>query len=121
VSATSEAVAALCRTLDRKVIEYGEAVEARANAEAEYKAERAKRKLRARADGAKSVAESEDIADADEQIKALHLDHLITEGAADTLRKAIAALNTRIEYGRSEMSTEREQDRLHSQGVGGHA
>lgn len=119
MSSTQTNVAKLCLDLDRKVIEYGEAVAVRAEAEATYKAEFAKRKLRARADGAKSIAEAETIADAEDFMKDLHMRHLITEGAADALRKAIAALHTRIDYGRSVIATEREQDRLHSQGVGG--
>jgi len=121
VTSTSSNVAKLCLDLDRKVIEYSESVTARAHADATYKAERAKRILRARAEGAKSIAEAETTADADDVIRDLRLQHLITEGSADALQKAIAALRVRIDYGRSVIATERAMDTLHSQGTGGHA
>ena len=121
MTSTSSNVAKLCLDLDRKVIEYSESVTARAHADATYKAERAKRILRARAEGAKSIAEAETTADADDVIRDLRLQHLITEGSADALQKAIAALRVRIDYGRSVIATERAMDTLHSQGTGGHA
>lgn len=121
MSSTATNVAKLCVDLDRKVHEYAEAVATRARAEVNYKSERAKRILRAKSDGAKSVAEAETIADADEGIADLRLAYLIAEGTADACGRAIGALRERIGYGRSLIATERETDRLHSQGVGGAA
>lgn len=108
-----ENVGALCLQLHHTTVAYGEASKDRAVAEAEYKTARAKRKLRARADGeAKSISEAEMIADADEFIADLHQKYLIAEALADSLGKSIAALRERIGYGRSLMATEREVDRL---------
>lgn len=112
-------VAELCRHLDVKTQEYAEIAQRRAEAEAEYKAAKARRVLSARAEGAKSVAEAETIATADPTIAALHREHLIADGIADACQKSIWALRTRIEVGRSFISTERAADLLHAQGAGG--
>jgi hypothetical protein len=117
VSSTATNVAQLCLSLDRKVHEYTDLV--RARAEVAYKSERAKRILRAKSDGAKSIAESETVADADDGIKDLRMAYLIAEGGADACGRSIAALRVRIDWGRSLYATEREADRLHAQGTGG--
>jgi hypothetical protein len=121
VSSTATNVAQLCLSLDRKVHEYADAVRARAEAEVAYKSERAKRILRAKSDGAKSIAESETVADADDGIRDLRLAYLIAEGHADATGRAISALRERIGYGRSLISTERAADLLHAQNLGGAA
>lgn len=115
---TQSHVAALCLELDRKVVEYADLAATRAQAEVDYKAARARRILKARSDGARSIAEAETIAAADDAVDALWRAHLIADGITDAAQKAIYALRTRIEVGRSAIATERAADVLHSQGVG---
>lgn len=107
-----ETVAQLCLDLHRKAEEYAEAARNRAVAEATYKAERAKRILRARADGEKSIAAAQTVAEADDLIAELHLKYLIAEGSTDALTKGMIALRERINFGRSLMANEREADKL---------
>lgn len=108
-----ENVGALCLELHRTCVTYGTATRDRAIAEASYKAARAKRKLTARSTGeAKSVAEAELVADADDFIADLHQKYLIADALADSLGKTILALRERIGYGRSLMANEREADKL---------
>lgn len=111
----------LCRQLDVKVVEYAEIARRRADAEADYRAAKARRVLTARAGGAKSATEAETIATADPSIEALHREHLVTDAMADAAQKAIYSLRTRIETGRSFMASERAADTLHAQGLGGAA
>lgn len=119
---TQTQVAQLCLELDRKTREYDQVARVRADAEVDFKAARARRILRARVDeGAKSVAEAEMRAAADPAIEALWRAHLIADGIADAATKAIFALRTRIEFGRSVISSERAADVLHGQGLGGAA
>lgn len=119
MSSNASNVAALCISLDRKVHEYADRVHERAQAEVAYKSERAKRILRAKSDGAKSIAEAETVADADDGMRDLRLAYLIAEGGADACGRSIAALRERIGFGRSLIATEREADRLHASGSGG--
>lgn len=108
-------VAQLCRQLDMKVHEYGDLATARAEAEVDYKSARARRILRARADGeARSITEAENIAAADQGVEQLWRRHLVADAQADACNKAILALRERIGYGRSLMATAREADRLHA-------
>lgn len=108
----SETVSSLCLQLHIKANEYAEAATKRATAEAEYKAAKAKRILQARADGEKSIAAAQTVAEADDHIKKLHLDYLIADGMTDALTKGMIALRERIGYGRSLMANEREADKL---------
>lgn len=108
-----ENVGHLCLELHRICISYGQATKDRALAEAAYKSGRAKRKLTARANGdAKSVAEAEIIAEADDFIADLHQKYLVADALADSLKHQIGALKERIGYGRSLMADQREADKL---------
>lgn len=112
IPSPTETVGSLCLQLHAKANEYAEAATTRAKAEAEYKAERAKRILRARADGEKSISAAQTVAEADDLIKDLHLKYLIAEGMTDALTKGMIALRERIGYGRSLMANEREADKM---------
>lgn len=116
---TQTQTAQLCVDLDRKSREYETIARARADAEVDFKAARARRILTARAEGAKSIAEAEMQAAADPAIERLWRAHLIADGIADAAAKSIFALRTRIEFGRSLISTERAADLLSAQGVSG--
>lgn len=118
---TQAQVAGLCRDLDAKVRDYADQVTARAHAEVDYKAARARRIMQARLEGAKSIAEAETIAAADPVVEDLWRKHLVADGVTDAGQKAIAALRDRIGFGRSVISSERAADVLHAQGVGGQA
>jgi hypothetical protein len=107
-----ETVGQLCLQLHAKANEYAEAASRRAYAEAQYKSERAKRILRARADGEKSISAAQTVAEADDLIADLHLKFLIADGMTDALTKGMIALRERIGYGRSLMANEREADKL---------
>ena len=107
-----ETVGSLCLQLHYKANEYAEAAAKRATAEAEYKAAKAKRILQAPADGEKSIAAAQTVAEADDHIKDLHLKYLIADGMTDALTKGMIALRERIGYGRSLMANEREADKL---------
>ena len=107
-----ETVGQLCLQLHAKANEYAEAATTRARAEAAYKAEKAKRVLRARAEGEKSISAAQMVAEADDLIADLHLKFLIADGMTDALTKSMIALRERIGYGRSLMANEREADKL---------
>ena len=112
----SDNVGALCRELDYTVGVYREQLQARAETESEFKRLRAKRILRARADGeASSAAAAETVADADDVIADLRLKALVADALATATKEKIATLKERIGWGRSLYATQREQDRLHSQ------
>ena len=108
----NETVGQLALQLHFKADEYAQAATARARAEVTYKAEKAKRILRARADGEKSISAAVTVAEADDYIAKLHLDYLIADGMTDALTKSMIALRERIGYGRSLMANEREADKL---------
>lgn len=107
-----ENVAQLCVQLHAKAGSYEEAAKDRARADVAYRQSRAQRILRARTDGARSIAEAETIADADQTIADLRLQHLVTEAIVDGLTKSMLALRSRIDVGRSLLSTQREADKL---------
>lgn len=105
-----------CRELATVVDQYREELTKKAETESEFKKERAKRILRARANGeATSAAQAEVVADADDLIADLRLASLIAEGIAKSTKERIDSLKERIGWGRSLYATQREQDRLHSQ------
>lgn len=108
----TETVGSLCLQLHAKANEYEVQARKRAVAEAEYKSAKAKRILKARAEGERSVAAAQTVAEADDYIKKLHLDFLIADGMTDALTKGMIALRERIGYGRSLMANEREADKL---------
>ena len=85
----------------------------KAQADVAYRQARAQRVLAAKYDeGARSVAEAETMADADDKIAHLRLQFLVAEGVVDGLAKSMLALRTRIDVGRSLLATQREADRL---------
>jgi len=108
-----ETVAQLTLRLHAVVDTYGSATLARAEAKAAYKNAHAKRRLAVRASGeAKSQAEADMYADADDFIADLHLKFLIAESWADRLKHEIEELKERIGFGRSVMADQREADKL---------
>lgn len=107
-----ENVAQLSLQLHFKANEYATAARERANAEATYRTEKAKRILRARAEGEKSISAATTAAEADPLIADLHLKYLIAEGMVDALTKSMIALRERIGVLRSVMANEREADKL---------
>lgn len=110
-----ENVGALCRELDVTVGQFAEQLRASADAESEYKRERAKRILRARVEGEKAISAAEIVADADDVIADLRHKYLIAEGITEATKHRLRSLTERIGFGRSLIANEREQDRLHSQ------
>lgn len=112
-------VSKLCRDLDAVVGQYRQQLATKAQTESDFKRERAKRILRARADGeASSAAAAEVVADADDLIADLRLKSLIAEGMAAATKEQIATLKERIGWGRSLYATQREQDKFHAQDRG---
>ena len=86
-----------------------------AKAHVDYLKARALRKIRAREqEGAKSVAESDVAADADDEIYAMHLAKTTMEGSIDALRHEIQSLRSRLSWGQSVLSAEREVDKQHA-------
>ena len=108
----NETVGQLALQLHFQANEYATAAAKRARAEAAYKSEKAKRILRARAEGEKSISAAVTAAEADDHIAKLHLDYLIADGMTDALTKSMIAIRERIGYGRSLMANEREADKL---------
>lgn len=108
-----QTVAQLCAQLHAKAQEFEEAAQNRARTDVLYRQARAERILRAQTSGeATSVARAEYTADADKAIAKLRFDYLVAEAVCEGLTKSMAALRTRIEFGRSRMSTERQADAL---------
>lgn len=111
-------VGQLCLELDRTVVTYAEQLAAKARAESDFKAARARRVLLAKVNATerseKSTAACELVADADETIEALRMRYLIAEGMVSATKEKLGMLKERIGYGRSVMANEREQDRLHA-------
>lgn len=108
-----ENVGHLTLQLHKVVQQYGPATKARAVAKAQYKTAHAKKRLAVRASGeAKSQAEADMHADADDFIADLHQTYLIAEAWADTLKAQIDEIKERIGYGRSLMADQREADKL---------
>ncbi len=108
-----QTVSHLTLQLHRTVVEYGKATDERAKAKVTYKNAHAKRRLAVRASGeAKSQAEADMYADADDFIADLHLKYLIAESIADRLKHEIDELKERIGFGRSVMADQREADKL---------
>lgn len=108
-----ENVGQLTLQLHKVVQQYGPATKARAVAKAAYKTAHAKKRLSVRASGeAKSQAEADMYADADDFIADLHQNYLIAEAWTDTLKAQIDELKERIGYGRSLMADQRETDKF---------
>lgn len=113
MTSLADNVGQLCRELDVITGQYRQELRDKAEAENDYRRERAKRILRARADGeASSATAAETVADADDLISELRLKFLIAEGIAASTKSKIEALKERIGWGRSLYATQREQDRL---------
>lgn len=106
---------AVSREWDAKVSEYGPLAEAAADADSEYKVEMAKFKVRLWDSGAcRSDAEAETRGLADDRIGALYRRKQLTAAVRDAALEKLKQLRGRLDYGRSVVSHEREQDRLHA-------
>lgn len=91
-----------------------QAVEA-AEAEAAHKSGRARRYLKARHEGeAKSAADAEMVADADNEVADLHSRRLISAAIADATKQKLMSLREEIGMVRSEMANAREMDKFHA-------
>lgn len=103
-------------------VEYGPILQAAAQAEADYKRERAKLMLRARDSGdVRSMSEAEMRADADDRIADLLQQRLLTRAVADSHLEMLRQLRTQVEAVRSYVASEREADRHHAAGYTGAA
>jgi hypothetical protein len=99
---------------------YGPILKAAGQAEAAHKKARAQFMVRLRdSGGARSVAEAEMHAEADEHIADLHQQRLLTRGVADSHYEMLRQLRTEVEAIRSYVATEREADRHHAAGYHG--
>jgi hypothetical protein len=92
---------------------------AAAEAEAMHKSARARRILRAMADGANSHAKAETIAEADAEVAALYHHRLIAQAKSEAARAQLHQLREQVQNGRTFAATEREVDRMHAEGQGG--
>jgi hypothetical protein len=114
----SEAIQRLRRvsdTYEEKATESPAMYETAARAEAYYRAERAKAVLRHKASADRmSVAEAETRADADNQIYQLHTDRLVSAALAEAHKDRLRQLKEREASCRTEVTTEREADRIHA-------
>jgi hypothetical protein len=86
-----------------------------ARADAAYKRERAKAVLKFKA-GAERMpqSEAETRADADDMISTLHLKKVIASAEAEALKDKLRQLKEREASCRTEVTTEREADRIHA-------
>lgn len=78
-----------------------------AQAEATHKAMRARRQLLARANGIKSMAEAEVIAEADDDVAGAYMDRLVSAATADACREAMRSIRTNIEAMRTAVASHR--------------
>ncbi len=102
--------------------EYEQIAVAAAEAEAMFKAERAKAILRAKAGEERiSQAEAETRADADDRIADLLRDRLVKAAQADAHRARLAQLREQVAVGRSYVTSERAADAFHSERLTGAA
>lgn len=93
---------------------YEQAIES-AKAEAAHKSARAKRYLRARHSGeAKSAADAEQMAEADDEVSDLLSKRLIAAAIADATKQKIFSLREEIGMARSEMANQRAHDQIYS-------
>jgi hypothetical protein len=94
-----------------------------AEAEAAHKAARAKAILRekAREDARMSHAEAETRAEADDTVAGLYLERLTKAAMADSHREKLRQLREQVATGRTAVTSDREVDRLHAQGLTGAA
>lgn len=106
---------AACNALDEVQSGYEGRLMAAAKAEALYKAERGKFVVRARADGARSMAEAETQADADERLADLLLDRLTSAALVEASKQSALSLRTKISALQSYMRNDFEADRTYSQ------
>lgn len=108
---------AVSRRYQAKAHEFADVLLEAAEAEAAYKSARAKRVLRAMdSEQRTSVAKAETIADADEEIAALHQHKLVAAAKADAHRAQLNQLREQVASGRTFASSEREIDKIHSEG-----
>lgn len=105
---------AACDALDETVQRYAGEASVAAEAEADYKRNRAKRIMKARHGGARSVAEAETIADADDIVADLLMRRLTTAAVADASKQRIVSLRERIGALRSWVADQRAADTLHA-------
>lgn len=77
---------------ERQVREYLDLATAAAEAEVTHKSLRANRILRARAEGARSHAEAETIAEADPDVAEAYLDRMVAEAKADACKQTLLTI-----------------------------
>jgi hypothetical protein len=112
----------LSREYEARATAYAELATSAANAEASHKHARAIHMLESRAGDPKmAVSWAETLADADPEVAGLLRERLETGAIADAARAKLSQLREAVATGRSVMVGEREQDRLHSAGLGGAA
>lgn len=89
-----------------------------AEAEAAYKREAAKFKLKAQmeADGKTTGVALDMLAEADDEISALYRDRLVKAALLDSATKKLQQLRERVSTGRTYVASEREADRVHAEG-----
>jgi hypothetical protein len=88
---------------------------AAARADAAYKVERAKAILRHKASVDRMTqSEAETRADADDEIAALYLQKVVTSADMESLKDKLRQLKEREGSCRTEVTTEREADRIHA-------
>lgn len=90
------------------VAEYAVQAQDAAKAEADHKRLRARRILRARAEGERSTAAAEVVAEADDEVSAAYLLRLTTTAAADTSREALRSIRTNQEALRTAAASTRD-------------
>lgn len=113
--AAIETYGAVSREWDARVSEYGPLVEAAAQADADYKFEMSKFMVRLWDSGAcRTAAEAETRGLADDRIGELYRRKQLTAGVRDAALEKLKQLRGRLDFGRSVVSQEREQDRLHA-------
>lgn len=105
----------LTQTLEVVVAMYHDQAVASARAEAAHKQARAKRFLLARHNGeAKSAADADAIAEADDAVADLYSTRLIAAAVADATKQKIYSLRESIGMERTHLASQREADRLHA-------
>lgn len=120
MSSPIQQLGAVSREYATKANEYQDIALDAAQAESDYRRERAVCKLRAMSGGA-SAAKADAIADADDIVSRSCLQYKTSAALCDAAGKKLAQLREQIAVGRTVLVGERELDRLHSQGVGGAA
>lgn len=72
--------------------EYGEAAQRSAAAEADHKRLRARRILRAQAEGTKAISAAEVVAEADDEVATAYLERLTSAARTDSIRETLRSI-----------------------------